>query len=250
MTNIVLIGGIVVTCTIVILLAMLSLRTQRREVVRLQALQQAWAKAQEVQRHHWEEQQHKEFIRLENNLVDTIEETARLERQRITAEQTYVIDKLASLPYIEDTPLPLPNSQDHAASERSGYQPHSFQGAYLANADLSYRYLRNADLRDTNLAQANLFMADLTGACLRGANLSEADLSAANLSFADLTGAILTNANMLVTDLNNTILIRANLLQAHQLTTEQIHCAVIDGSTQLDDHIDITRPRHPRIPLF
>lgn len=250
MTDMLLVEGVLATCAIVILLAMVSIWAQRREIVRLRGQQQAWQKAQDVQRQHWEEQQQKEFATLEETLVHNIEETAKLERQRIQIEQSRIIDELASLPRIEDTPLPLPNSQDQAASESSGYQLHSFQNAYLAHTNLSYRYLRNADLRNTNLSHANLFMADLTGACLRGANLNEADLSATNLSFADLTGATLSGANMLVTDLENTVLIGANLLQAHQLTTEQLRTAIIDETTQLDESIDITRPRHPRIPLL
>ena len=250
MSDMVLIGGVLVTCIIVVMLAGITLRLQHKWIERLQAQQTAWEKAQEVQQQNWEERQDRHFSTLEKALVKRMEDTAELERKRLQQEQAHIKNELRHVPRIEDTPLPLPASHGRATTLSNSYQPRNFQGMDLSYADLTYRCLRHADLRNTNLSHANLFMADLTGASLRGADLSEADLSATNLSAADLTGATLTHANMLVTDLNNTILTGANLLHARHLTTEQVRSAVIDETTQLDESIAITHPRHPRIPLL
>lgn len=61
-----------------------------------------------------------------------------------------------------------------------------------------------ADLRDVNLAGANLARADFSGARLGGANLCGADLTKARFFGAELTGA----------DLNRATLVKANLSQA------------------------------------
>ena len=83
-------------------------------------------------------------------------------------------------------------------------------GAYLAEVDLSYANLTDADLSDianlngADLSNVNLTNADLQHSSLSGADLSNANLTGAilidtrfydaNLSGADLSGAIITNA--------------------------------------------------------
>ena len=89
-----------------------------------------------------------------------------------------------------------------------------------SRADLSWRYLGDADLRDVNLSRACLSGAYLSGAylsraCLRGADLShvdlrEADLREANLSFSNLREANLSRACLSEADLS-----RANLSGNH-----------------------------------
>jgi len=74
-------------------------------------------------------------------------------------------------------------------------------GSKLNNADLSYAKLDGAklviaDLSGADLSHASLRKAKLMGAILRGANLSGADLSRADLSDADLE-----NANLMGVDL-------------------------------------------------
>ena len=64
-------------------------------------------------------------------------------------------------------------------------------GADLSGANLSWAYLSWA-----NLSGADLSGADLSWAYLRWANLSGADLSGADLSWADLRWANLTGANL------------------------------------------------------
>jgi len=77
----------------------------------------------------------------------------------------------------------------------------------LANANLCFIHIQNANLQGANLPKANLNMADmrwvdlsranLQGACLSRANLYQADLQDANLEGACLTGANLQCARNL-----------------------------------------------------
>jgi uncharacterized protein YjbI with pentapeptide repeats len=62
---------------------------------------------------------------------------------------------------------------------------------WLFGADLSWAYLRGA-----NLASANLGSANLLGTSLNGANLSKANLMGACLNGADLRGADLRGASL------------------------------------------------------
>jgi hypothetical protein len=62
--------------------------------------------------------------------------------------------------------------------------------AVRGGADLSYAYLRDADLSDADLNRANLNGANLSDANLNGANLRDANLSGANLNGANLRYAI------------------------------------------------------------
>jgi len=77
----------------------------------------------------------------------------------------------------------------------------------LFRADLSNRWLTQADLRYADLRHANLKGANLFGARLQGADLSDANLQGANLKQAVLEGVQLYNA-----DLQEANLSGANLL--------------------------------------
>ncbi|MCL1471058.1 pentapeptide repeat-containing protein [Argonema antarcticum] len=108
-------------------------------------------------------------------------------------------------------------------------------GANLTGANLSWSFLsrsklygaclRQADLRHTTLAGANLDRAILSGANLskgdlRFAHLQEADLNwavleEADLSGADLQGAKLDQSNLERSKLNETQLTRAELMEAN-----------------------------------
>ena len=68
-------------------------------------------------------------------------------------------------------------------------------------ADLYGAYLCEADLRKSDLCEANLYGANLRGADLCEANLREADLYEADLRGADLRGADLREANLYGADL-------------------------------------------------
>ena len=108
-----------------------------------------------------------------------------------------------------------------------------FSEIFYAGATLTGANLFRANLRDADLAGANLRDADLTGANLFRANLRDADLTGATL-----TGANLTEANLRDADLAGANLFRANLRDAdltgaHGLTgiaglsevqRKQIHC--------------------------
>lgn len=260
MTEILLIGGVIGSCVVVLCMAIVSVRFQRYSIKHLQVQQHAWEQAQEIHRKHWEELQEKYQVLLEKTLLAQVEQAKQLALKESTLEKETkshsqrITRALLELPRIEDTPLP---SRFPAAGTggRPNTEPvtdaypaaQSFQGANLIGHDLSFRYLRHADLRDADLSQANLFMADLTGACLRGAKLVGADLLATNCNDADLTGADLTGANMLVTDLNDTLLVDATLLNVRNLTGDQLRSAIIDHTTRIDTTIDITLPRIPSV---
>lgn len=87
----------------------------------------------------------------------------------------------------------LENSTDPSIFEAMSYY---LDKAYLKNADLININLIEANLNYTDLSDANLIGADLTSANLTGADLTCADLSGADLSYADLTGADLSSANL------------------------------------------------------
>ena len=71
-----------------------------------------------------------------------------------------------------------------------------------------------ADLRGTDLSDADLRRANLSGADLRGADLKWADLTGANLSGADLRGADLKWADLKEAYLSGVDLKGANLREA------------------------------------
>jgi hypothetical protein len=94
--------------------------------------------------------------------------------------------------------------------------------AYLRGANLRGANLSDADLRCANLRGANLSGADLRGAYLRGADLRCADLRGAYLRCADLSGADLSGA-----DLNNANLSYANLCGSIFDASEKIRKGII-----------------------
>jgi uncharacterized protein YjbI with pentapeptide repeats len=100
--------------------------------------------------------------------------------------------------------------------EKQGLVPCVLQGA-----DLRYKSLRLADLRDTDLRGADLMDAllqwadlmdaDLRGAILMYASLSYADFQGADLRGADLRGARIQSANLQGADLRGADIRRADL---------------------------------------
>jgi len=81
----------------------------------------------------------------------------------------------------------------------------------LSGADLSNRYLNQANLRGADLSDSNLSRAELRFSFLCDANLKGADLSSTFLDDADLTGADLYNANLKRAFLRKTNLRAVNL---------------------------------------
>jgi len=210
---------------------------------------EAWQVAQEAHQQIWEEKQMKLALDLEQSLNKQIQEiqeawqTWELNATRQIAKLT-LEQKLASLPFIEDIPVP---SNEYVKSEQRApfsqlSHPFSFFRTDLCNQDLSRRSLKHADFREAQLENVNFYMADLAGASFKGANLAGSNLSGANLTGADLRDTILIGANMLVTDLNGAILNGANLCDARNLTSEQINSAIYNHETQIDFEHDITRP--------
>ena len=215
---------------------------------------EAWQHAQEAHQNLWEVKQRKLALELERSLNQRIEElhdawlrwefNAAQQYAKLTLEQ-----KLDSLPYIEDIPVPLDEypKLEHIASSSQLSHPFSFFRTDLRGQDLSRRFLQHADFRETQLENANFYMSDLAGASFKGANLSGANLAGANLKGADLRGAILTEANLLVSDLNGAILNGANLSGARNLTSEQFNSTIFNHETQINLEQDITHPRIARI---
>ncbi|MGZ3610916.1 MAG: pentapeptide repeat-containing protein [Ktedonobacteraceae bacterium] len=215
---------------------------------------EAWQHAQEAHQNLWEVKQRKLALELERSLNQRIEElhdawlrwefNAAQQYAKLTLEQ-----KLDSLPYIEDIPVPsdeYPKLERVASSSQLSH-PFSFFRTDLRGQDLSRRFLQHADFRETQLENANFYMSDLAGASFKGANLSGANLAGANLKGADLRGAILTEANLLVSDLNGAILNGANLSGARNLTSEQFNSTIFNHETQINLEQDITHPRIARI---
>ncbi|NJO31190.1 MAG: pentapeptide repeat-containing protein [Richelia sp. SL_2_1] len=93
----------------------------------------------------------------------------------------------------------------------------NFYSANLSSANLSSANLCFANLSGANLCFANLFSAYLSSAKLNGANLSGANFFSANLSDTKLSGADFSG-----TKLSNANLSGANLIEAKNLTPEQI----------------------------
>jgi uncharacterized protein YjbI with pentapeptide repeats len=213
----------------VIIGVLLALKIQSRSLRRIGIEHEAWQHSQEAHQHLWE--------KLTRQVQLIQEEWQRRDAQdEVRFAKLTLEHRLAYLPRVEDIPVPSNNGgqrEQTSIYEPYGHPPSFFQ-ANLSGRDLSQRYLRHADLRETQLAGVNFYMADLTGACLTGANLSAANLAGANLTGADLRESILTGANLLVTDLHKAILNGANLLGAHNLTIEQLNSAIYDGDTQID----------------
>jgi uncharacterized protein YjbI with pentapeptide repeats len=248
-----------ITAGIISLLAttigvLVACKIQARFLYKTGLEHEAWQRAQEAHQNLWEVKQRKLALELEGSLNQQIEELhnawlrwefkAAQQYAKLTLEQ-----KLASLPYIEDIPVPSDEypKLEHTASPSQLSYPFSFFRTDLRGQDLSHRFLQHADFRETQLENANFYMADLAGASFKSANLSGANLAGANLKGADLRGAILTDANLLVSDLNGAILNGANLFGARNLTSEQFNSTIFNHETQINLEHDITHPRITRI---
>jgi hypothetical protein len=84
-------------------------------------------------------------------------------------------------------------------------------GANLSRVYLSKANLRNADLRDADLSEAYISKANLKGADLSSVDLCNAILSGANLSNVSLRNASLSHADLRDANLSDTDLSGANL---------------------------------------
>lgn len=80
--------------------------------------------------------------------------------------------------------------------------------------DISYCYLRNANLEKVNLQQANLEDTNLENANLRGAKLQKAKLNGVRFKGAILQGVNFEKASLLCADLRNTNLQEVNFSSA------------------------------------
>jgi uncharacterized protein YjbI with pentapeptide repeats len=217
---------------------------------------EAWQLAQEAHQNIWEVQQRKQVFELEQELTRQVQQIQEAwqtwevhDAQRLA--NLSLEQKLASLPRIEDVPVPLIEYTKLEQTDPHGLysQPLSFFKTNLCGRDLSHRYLEQADFREAQLENANFYMADLAKASLTGANLAGANLAGANLTGADLRDAILSGANMLVADLNGAILNGANLLGTHNLTREQINSTIYNRDTQIDFEFDASLPRIANVDL-
>ena len=248
MVNEIITVGIIslLTTTIAVFVA---LKIQAHHLYKTELEHEAWQNAQEARQNLWEEKQKKQVLELQRSLSkemhDIYEAWQRWENNaaqhyaKLTLEQ-----KLATLPYIEEIPVPstayIKSEQSSSSSQLS--HPISFFRTDLRGQDLSRRFLQHADFREAQLENANFYMTDLAGASFKGANLAGANLAGANLTGADLRNAILTDTNLLVTDLNGAILNGANIFGARNLTTEQFNSAIYNHETQIDLEHEITHP--------
>ena len=250
-----------ITAGIISLLAatigvLVAFKIQARLLHNIGLEHEAWQLAQEAHQKFWEVKQRKQALDLEQSLNKQVQEihdawekwefNAAHQLAKLTLEQ-----KLASLPHIED--IPVPSNEYTKSKQIAPYSqlshPFSFFRADLCARDLSHRFLQQADFREAQLENANFYMTDLSGASFKGANLAGANLAGANLTGADLRDAILTGANMLVADLNGAILNGANVFGARNLTSEQFNSVIYNHETQIDFEHDITRPRIAHVHL-
>jgi hypothetical protein len=251
MTKLLLIGGALSLVT-AFAGTLLALLIQQRWLSRDRIEREAWEHAQEAHQLNWEKQQKKRATDSEWKIAGHVEQiqnqwTDWLARDQERANQLRLEYELRHLPGIDAIPLSLRDPEQAYILLGAG-QPPIFDKADLRGYDFSQRYLGQAHLQDADLAGANFYMADLRDACLAGANLSNANLTGANLSGADLRGATLAGATLLVADLRATLLHGANLLGARSLTSQQLYMAHYDHTTLLDQEIDLTIPRLPKIP--
>ncbi len=255
MVNEIIIAGIIclLTTTIGVYIA---LKIQARSLHKMGLEHEAWQNAQEAHQNIWDEKQKKQVLELERLISKEMHEIREeWQRWEYNAAQHYakvtLEQKLATLPYIEDIPVPSHEYPKYDQIATSGQLSHpiSFFRTDLRGQDLSRRFLQYADFRESQLENANFYMTDLAGASFKGANLAGANLSGANLAGADLREAILTDTNLLVTDLNGAILNGAKLFGARNLTKEQFNSALFNHETQIDLEQNITHPRIARMHI-
>ncbi len=99
----------------------------------------------------------------------------------------------------------------------------------LSGENLAGTYLRDLDLRKSNLSRANFEKAVLSNKYFQNADLGHANLKGANLTFSYFNDANLTGSDLRGADLDRAV----------GLTCEQIESAVIDESTRLPDYISL-----------
>ncbi|MBW4650762.1 MAG: pentapeptide repeat-containing protein [Kastovskya adunca ATA6-11-RM4] len=135
-----------------------------------------------------------------------------------------------------------------ASEMRSRYAAggRNFQGADLANAQLS-----GADLRHANLIGAILKGADLSHAQLDGAKLVIADLSHANLTNASLRKAQLVGANLQEARLNGADLSRAKLSNADLRNAQLVGAKLVGANLSAADlsGADLTQANLEKVDL-
>jgi hypothetical protein len=99
----------------------------------------------------------------------------------------------------------------------------------LAGADLQHRSLRDADLTGANLEKANLRLAVCNRTKLTAANLRGADLTGASLMSAAMADSVLTQAWLRGTDFTRCDLTRATLVGTTLMAT-RFHDSTLDGA--------------------
>jgi len=123
--------------------------------------------------------------------------------------------------YLERTNLQLSNLKEA-----------KLEYSYLGGANLQKANLRFADLKHATLVNANLQQTDFLGA-----NLQEASLDNANLQQAVLNGANLQQANFSDADLKNADLGYAYVIEAKNLTINQLSKVKTLYKAKLDPHL-------------
>ena len=128
--------------------------------------------------------------------------------------------------------------RDSISFSRTALRNADLSEAWLLQADLSEAELRKADLSEAwllqaNLSEAKLRKADLSGADLYTAYLLEAELREANLSETELPGANLSKAKLWRANLPGAILVGANLSEAElsaNLSEANLRAAILTGA--------------------
>ena len=142
-------------------------------------------------------------------------------------------------------------------------EPLNLSWTYLRRANLSGADLAEAGLTGANLTRANLMEANLSGTQLKQANLSGANLGLANLGIggasllgarlygADLSGAYLRGAFLTSANLMEANLSGADLSETHFLTQKQLERTyggentVLPSSLKPPEHWDVKTDEQP-----
>lgn len=98
-----------------------------------------------------------------------------------------------------------------------------------------------ADLRGSDLREANLRGSNLCGSNLREANLRGSDLIGVNLRWADLIGANLSEANLRGSDLRDANLRRADLRWADLSGSNLSEADLRDADLSWEKTIDLSK---------
>ena len=114
---------------------------------------------------------------------------------------------------------------NHANLNRANLKSAYLYNAYLNRANLKSAYLYNAYLNRANLTFANLESAYLASAYLNRANFESAYLNRANFERTNLERAYLNRASLESVHLKSANLSDASLIDAENLTSQQIKSA-------------------------